>query len=139
MRQMRPLPKMPPISTTAIGNHVRQHPRIVRGAYYHCDHVQCEKQDDGNDGDDDALQRRRGSWDPSHRRCHFEGGGVAVWLRPLPSREKAILFCWQIVLLFVLSFLSRPAIFVWGRTFLLPIHLYLNGVSLIPFISDFSR
>ena len=32
--------------------------------------------------------------------------------------EKAILFCWQIVLLFVLSFVSRPAIFVWGRTLL---------------------
>jgi hypothetical protein len=33
-------------------------------------------------------------------------------------QEKAILFCWQIILLFVLSFLSRPAIFVWGRMFL---------------------
>ena len=35
----------------------------------------------------------------------------------IKSWEKAILFCWQNVLLFVLSFLSRPAIFVWGRTF----------------------
>jgi len=42
----------------------------------------------------------------------FEDEGV-----PDGQREKAILFCWQIVLLFVLSFLSRLAIFVWGRTF----------------------
>jgi hypothetical protein len=46
--------------------------------------------------------------------CSAKKFGVAIVMKG----EKAILFCWQIVLLFVLSFLSRPAIFVWGRTFL---------------------
>ncbi len=48
--------------------------------------------------------------------------------------EKAILFCWQNVLLFVLSFLSRPAIFVWGRTF-----SQFESIFFMPFILFFVR
>ena len=71
---------------------------------------------------------------PRHHHLHLLSSSIfVVGKRLFCSACK--LFCYLFC-----HFLSCPAIFVWGRTFcnlngtILPIHLHLNGASLVPFI-----